>query len=95
VLAGNESGSRPELGDVGGYGVLNARAHWQMDERWELHLRIDNLLDRRYANAGAGNLDFFPGGQPVLPPGEPAAARFLAPGAPRMVAIGVRYAWDR
>ena len=95
VLSGNESGSRPELGDVAGYGVLNARAHWQFDERWELHVRVDNLLDQRYANAGAGNLDFFPAGRPVLPPGEPAPARFLAPGAPRMVAVGVRYAWDR
>jgi outer membrane receptor protein involved in Fe transport len=94
-VAGNESGSRPELGRIAAYSVVHARARWQFDDRWQLYLRVNNLLDRRYASGGAGNLDFFPGGQPVQPPGEAQAARFLAPGAPRTVALGVRYEWDR
>jgi outer membrane receptor protein involved in Fe transport len=95
VVAGNESGSRPELGSIAGFSVLHARARWQFDDRWQFYLRVNNLLDKRYATAGIGNLDYFPGGQPLLPPGDAQAARFLAPGAPRTVAVGVRYEWDR
>jgi outer membrane receptor protein involved in Fe transport len=95
VISGNEGGSRPGLGRISGYSVVHARARWHIDDRWQLVLRINNLLDRRYASAGAGNLDFFPNGQQVLPPGEAEPARFLAPGAPRTVAIGVRYEWNR
>jgi outer membrane receptor protein involved in Fe transport len=94
VTAGNESGSQPELGKVAGYALLHARARWQADDRWQLYLLVNNLLDRRYANGAAGNLDFFPRGQALLPPGEADAARFLAPGAQRTVTAGVRYQWD-
>lgn len=94
-VAGNESGSRPELGDIGGYAVVDARLRWQFTDRWQFIVRVNNVFDRRYETAGMGNLDFFPGGSPVLPPGEAGPARFLAPGAPRTVGLALRYEWDR
>ncbi|MDB5860712.1 MAG: TonB-dependent receptor [Ramlibacter sp.] len=93
-VAGNESGNRPELGSLAGYALLHARATWRLGPRWQAYLRINNLFDRRYASAAAGNLDLFPGGQALAPGAEPQAARFLAPGAPRYALIGVRYAWE-
>jgi outer membrane receptor protein involved in Fe transport len=93
VVSGNESGTRPELGHVAGYGVLNARANWQFAPGWEAWLRVNNVTDRHYATTGAGSLDFFPAGQ-VLPAGaEPQPARFIGPAAPRTAFVGVRYAW--
>lgn len=93
-VAGNESGSRPELGRVAGHAVLHARARWEFRPGWQAYLRVNNVFDRRYATFGAGNLDLFPQGQPVAAGSEPAAARFLAPGAPRSMVIGMLYAWE-
>lgn len=93
VVAGNESGTQPELGKLAGYGVLNARASWQFASGWEAWLRVDNLTDKRFATTAAGNYDFFPGGN-VLPAGQqPQPARFIGPAAPRSAFVGVRYAW--
>jgi outer membrane receptor protein involved in Fe transport len=95
TVAGNEGGSQPDLGRIGGYAVVDARMRWRIDDRWQLTLTVNNVFDRDYATAGVGNMDFFPAGRPVLPPGEPAPARFLAPGAPRTFGLALRYEWDR
>jgi outer membrane receptor protein involved in Fe transport len=95
VVAGNESGRRPELGRLPGYSVVHARASWQVTEQLQLYLRVHNVFDRRFATFAAGNLDFFPQGA-VLQPGAAAEpARFVAPAAPRMGVIGLRYEWGR
>ena len=94
VVAGNESGNRPELGHLPGYGVVNARASWAFARGWEAWLRINNVGDKRFATSAAGNFDFFPAGG-VLPPGAQAQpARFMGPAAPRTAFVGVRYVWD-
>lgn len=80
-LAGNESGTRSELGRVAGHAVVHVRARWEPAERWRVSLRVQNLFDRRYATFGTANLDLFPGGVPLQPGGDPAGARFLAPSA--------------
>jgi outer membrane receptor protein involved in Fe transport len=95
VVAGNESGSRPELGKLAGYGVLDTRVTWQVDSRWQAWLRIGNLLDKRYANFATGNRDLFPGGRAVQPGDDAMASRFLSPGAGRTLMVGARYEWDR
>ena len=95
VVAGNESGSRPELGKLAGYALLDARVVWQIESRWQAWLRVGNLLDKRYASFAAGNRDLFPGGRALQPGDDAAASRFLASGAGRTVTMGVRYEWDR
>ncbi|OZA99269.1 MAG: hypothetical protein B7X59_04180 [Polaromonas sp. 39-63-203] len=94
VVAGNEDGGRPELGKLASYSVLNARASWQVDPRWQAYVRVSNVLDRRYSSFAAGNLDLFPGGRAVQPGEAVNPARFVAPGAPRSLVVGVRYEWD-
>jgi outer membrane receptor protein involved in Fe transport len=73
---------------VPGFGLLNLHASYRPDAHWEWYARVDNLLDRRYANFGAIAADFFPQGR-LLQAGDPAAVRFVAPGAPRAVAAGL------
>lgn len=94
TVAGNEGGSRPELGRLGGYAVVHARLRWQFTDRWQAWLRVHNVFDRRYATFASGGLDLFPGGAPLAAGAEPAAARFIAPGAPRLALAGLRYEWD-
>ncbi|MGI9135408.1 MAG: TonB-dependent receptor domain-containing protein, partial [Rhodoferax sp.] len=95
VVAGNESGNRPELGRVEGYAVLNARATWQVDARWQAFLRVNNVLDRNYSSFAAGNTDYFPAGRALEPGSEALVGRFLAPGAPRALWLGARYEWNQ
>lgn len=94
VVAGNESGNRPELGRLAGYGILNARASWQFARGWEAWLRVNNVTDKRYATTAVGNLDFFPAGRTLAAGQEPQQARFLGPAAPRTTFIGMRYLWE-
>lgn len=43
---------------MGGYGLLNAYAHYQLERDWRLELRADNLLDKDYERAwGYGTPD--------------------------------------
>jgi outer membrane receptor protein involved in Fe transport len=95
VVAGNESGTRPELGKVAGFGIVNLRAHWQFSERWKAYLRVNNLLNKAYATYGSGNEDLFPGGQAARSGDEVGVARFLAPGMGRAITVGLRYEWGR
>ena len=93
VVAGNESGSRPKLGTVAGYGLFNARASWQVHPGWKIYMRVNNLLDKRYVSYATGNEDAFPGGVVVRPGDDMGAARFVAPGAGRSFTVGMRYEW--
>lgn len=94
VIAGNESGTHPELGRLAGYSVVNARASWLFASRWQAYLRVTNLFDRRYASFASGNLDIFPRGKALRPGESPASSRFLAPGTGRAISVGARYEWD-
>jgi outer membrane receptor protein involved in Fe transport len=89
VTHGNEDGARPGWG-VRGYGVLNLRASYRLDAHWELFARITNVGDRRYESYGAVAADLFPHGRQATQPGDAAHARFVAPGAPRSMAAGIR-----
>jgi outer membrane receptor protein involved in Fe transport len=94
VVAGNESGNRPELWRLAGYSVFDARAVWQVNARWQGWLRVGNLLDKRYASFATGNRDLFPAGRAVQPGDTVAPARFIAPGIGRTLTLGARYEWE-
>ena len=78
-------------GPLPSYGVAQAFARYRAGRDWEVSLKINNLLDRRYSSFGVLGSNFFTG------PGntyDAAAARpemFLAPGAPRSVWLALRY----
>ncbi len=89
VTQGNEDGAHPSWG-VRGYGLLNLRASYRLDAHWELFARVTNVGDRRYESYGAVATDLFPHGLQATQPGDAQHARFVAPGAPRSMAAGIR-----
>jgi outer membrane receptor protein involved in Fe transport len=88
VTQGNEDGLRDW--DVRGYALLNLRATYRLHPHWELFARVTNAANRRYESYGAVATDLFPHGRPDEPGDGAANARFVAPGAPRAAAAGIR-----
>jgi outer membrane receptor protein involved in Fe transport len=88
ALMGNEDGAQPGW-RIAGHALLGLQANYRPDDRWEWHLRVQNVAGRRYETFGAVAADFFPGGR-LLEQGRPQEARFVAPGAPRTVTAGLR-----
>lgn len=99
VSQGNEDGLVEDGGGVGdwsigGHALLHLHARWRPASRWEVFARVSNALDRRYETFGALAVDLFPQGrlrQPGDGAGEGEPTRFVAPGAPRTLAAGLRY----
>ncbi len=82
--------------DVRAYALFNLRADYRPTEKLTAYLRINNALNRRYETYGAIGSDLFPNGKQLVPhlqPTDAALAKFVAPGAPRTVFAGVRYAF--
>ena len=91
VTQGNEDGDTeagPANARVGGYALLNLHASYEVDKKLEYFARMTNVLDTRFATYGLmANSIYNASG--VL--SDPVASRFIAPGAPRAVMIGLRY----
>lgn len=104
VTQGNEDGllENPEQGEplnkgnarVAGHALMNLRAAYKPYKQLEFYARINNALNRRYETYGVLAENLFPAGQlaqPALGTPEPESARFIAPGAPRSILVGMHY----
>lgn len=92
VVQGNEDGALDWR--VAGHATVNARLAWQPASAWEWSAQVGNLFDRRYESYGALAPDMFPNGRLLGPgqqAGQPALARFVAPGAGRSLTLALRY----
>ena len=100
MAAGNEDGrvddDEPDLfanWSTAGYALVNLRASWRPRDHLEIYAHVDNVFDRRFESYAAVAEDILPDGKLIRPqvePGEGAATRYLAPGAPRLAGIGIR-----
>ena len=97
---GNEDGLVDDEDDapgdwgIAGHALLNLYANWTPAPGWQLFARIGNALDRRHESFGALAIDLFPNGRLLQPHAgavDPQNTRFVAPGAPRTLAAGLRY----
>jgi outer membrane receptor protein involved in Fe transport len=106
---GNENGlHRPNgtdflgSGRTAGHAVFDLGATWRASARLSVFVQVDNLFDRRYATAAQlGATGFTREGtflaRSFAAQGNDARlvhSTFYAPGAPRMVRFGLRYAFD-
>ena len=104
VTAGNEDGLVADAGaggalrttdaGIGGWTVVNLRASWRPDPRFEVYGTLGNALGKRFETYGMLGDDLFPNGRLVEPHVDPrpgATARFVAPGSPTAFFVGVRY----
>jgi iron complex outermembrane recepter protein len=87
LARGNENNEDP-AGEVASYALLNLGLDYRLEKGLRLFVKITNVFDRRYATAGALQQNFFPEGA-LAAPGAQTNERFVAPGAPRGVWIGV------
>ena len=83
IFVGDEGNDQAALD---GYGIVNLRSSYRFDRGVELFVRVENLLDARYATAGVlAELELYLSEAPDA--GDP---RFIGPGAPRSAFAGVR-----
>ncbi len=91
-------------GNAPGYAIFNLGLAYRPAPGWKLFMQVNNLFDTKYYTAaqlgptgfdGSGNFIARPFPTPVID-GERALqhATFYAPGAPRMIWAGFRYAFD-
>jgi len=71
--------------------VAQLFARYEPRRDWQLSLKVDNLLDRRYASYGVLGRNFFSGPGQSFDPAGATSEQFVAPGAPRAVWISVAY----
>ena len=81
-------------GRVPGYARLDLDTRYTANRRLQVHARIDNALDRRYANFGILGENVFTGPGRSFGAAHPRAEQFLGRGAPRGVSIGLRYTFE-
>ncbi len=67
------------------YATVDLRSEWRLPRGLTLWTRMSNLFDHKTENGGARNFNAF--SQP-----DPEEERFLAPGDPRRIWVGLR--WD-
>ena len=83
IFVGDEGNDQARLG---GYGVVNLRSSYRLDQGVELFVRVENLLDARYATAGVlAELELYLHEVP-----DATDPRFIGPGQPRSAFAGVR-----
>ena len=81
-------------GRVPGYALVNIDTHIQLAKGWQLFGRIDNLLDRRFANVGILADNVFTGPGRRLDAAHPRPEQFRGYGAPRGGEIGIEYRFE-
>lgn len=82
-------------GTAPGHAVLNLAARVKLDPRWQLSARINNVLDRRYATAGAlAENPVNAAGVFQTNSNDWTRESFYAPGAPRSIFLALNLSLD-
>jgi len=89
-------------GTVAGYITFNLQTSYKLNSEWTLGLRVNNILDKEYFNAGSlGRNPFSPSVYGAIGPdgynhnsNDWLTTNFLAPGAPRAFWISLSYEFD-
>ncbi len=80
-------------GKVPGYAVVNLDTRFKLEKGWELFARVDNLLNREYANFGILGRNVFTGPGRSFDGENALGEQFRGYGAPRGIWLGLRYSW--
>lgn len=91
--ARGDENNRDARGKVPGYAVVNLDGRFQINQQVEIFGRINNLLDRQYANFGVLGRNQFAGPSGNFDPANSVSEQFRGYGAPRGMWIGLRYSW--
>jgi outer membrane receptor protein involved in Fe transport len=103
VTQGNEDGKVGAENDeslsanakIKGYQLLNLHANYEAQKGLDYFARINNVFDTRFETYGMMAMSMFNADGSLIANGTsttgPNVSRFVAPGAPRSVMVGVRY----
>lgn len=99
VTQGNEDGKIEDdvtyNAKVKGYQLLNLHANYEAQKGLDYFARINNVFDTRFETYGMMAMSMFDAnGSPINSSASatgPNVSRFVAPGAPRHLMIGLRY----
>ena len=77
---------------IKGYALLNLHANYEVQQGLDYFARINNVFDTRFETYGMMAMSMFDASGSSLAASNPAnVSRFVAPGAPRNLMIGLRY----
>ena len=77
---------------IKGYALLNLHANYEAQKGLDYFARINNVFNTRFETYGMMAMSMFDASGSSLAPTDPAnVSRFVAPGAPRNLMIGLRY----
>jgi iron complex outermembrane recepter protein len=90
---GDESNT-DKNGQVPGYAVVNLDARYQVNSRWQIYARVNNVFDRAYQNFGTLGRNSFNGPGNTFDLASSTSEQFRSSGAPRGIWVGVQYQLD-
>ncbi|HEV7912967.1 MAG TPA: TonB-dependent receptor [Albitalea sp.] len=94
VYARGDENNRDANGRVPGYAVLNLDTRLRLGKALEWFARLDNALDRSYANFGILGENVFTGPARSFDGANPRAEQFRGHGAPRGAWAGLQYSFE-
>jgi outer membrane receptor protein involved in Fe transport len=93
IYARGDENNLDVRGKVPGYAVVNFDTRFKLEKGWELFARVDNLLNREYANFGLLGRNVFTGPGHSFDGENALGEHFRGYGAPRGLWLGLRYSW--
>lgn len=99
VTQGNEDGKIPDdetvNAKINGYTLLHLHANYEAEKGLDYFARINNVFDTRFETYGMMAMSMFNANGSLIDSSTsatgPNVSRFVAPGAPRHLMVGLRY----
>ena len=99
VTQGNEDGKIPDddtvNAKINGYTLLHLHANYEAEKGIDYFARINNVFDTRFETYGMMAMSMFNANGSLIDSSTsatvPNVSRFVAPGAPRHLMVGLRY----
>ncbi|SFH67607.1 Outer membrane receptor proteins, mostly Fe transport [Collimonas sp. OK307] len=93
IFARGDENNSDTQGKVPGYGVVNLDTRYKISHDLEFFARVNNLLNKQYANFGILGQNYFNGPNQSYDAVNPTIEQFRGYGAPRGIWLGLRYSW--
>jgi outer membrane receptor protein involved in Fe transport len=93
IFARGDENNQDRNGMIAGYTVVNLDTTYAITKNLHVFARVDNLLNKHYADFGVLGQNFFNGPGHSFDGGNVRNEQFVATSAPRGVWIGLRCSW--
>lgn len=94
IYARGDENNADANGRLSGYFLADLDTTYQVTRQLQVFATVSNLFNHRYQSFGVLGANAFTGPNNTFNGTNPVSGQFVAPGAPRSVWIGLRYAWQ-